>query len=729
MKILSRSTMKRSAVGARSITPTGNFVRRVAASGLGAVVLLPTLTNAQQSLEEIIVTAERREQSLQDVSISATVVTGDDLVTKGIDNLQEMQQIAPSLAINTFNRSTFINIRGVGIAQAAPTSSPGVAYYLDGTLIPHEVFIGHSFYDIGSVEVLRGPQGTLTGQNSTGGAIYVRTPEPETEKMFGYLDQSIANYDSYRTTGALNLPLSDKAAVRVAAVYDTRDSFTDNIGPSGSSPGSGDLFGVRTNLAYSPTESIKINLRGDYFNLNSDDSAVKNRNDLVTSDPFTIEEDAKTFLNEDGYRISGEARIDLSSNVQFRVLTSWQDGDQEQQQDGDRTATARARPTLEGGRVHLTTVGYETFTSEVNLLSTGEGAFQWVIGAFYLDESIPALLLTDRNNTTDFVSATDRIDIETENTSVSGFGQINYRFTEAWEVIAGLRYTEDNQDLTRTLVPGPPPPQGFPFTTSADSSEVTGRGGLNFHLNEDTMLYGSFSRGYKAGGINALFFQPNYEPERNEVVELGFKKMLFDGRLRVNGAGFYSDYTNVQLLSVTAIPPFPPISLTQNAATAEAYGAELEIAYAHDRIAFNLGTGYLQAEFAEDVILNNGNTNMNQLVPKGSSLPFSPEWTLNAGIQYDFPIGGLMLTPRLQYSYTAEQLADPFPSRATRVDSRGILDFKTTLKVSDVLSLEAFVTNFTDETYLASNLQPQGANGGFIYGAPLQFGVRGRYSF
>lgn len=129
-------------------------------------------------LSEIIVTAERRQQSLQDVPISATVLTGEELQKKGVTNLNDIQQVAPSVAINTFNRSTFINIRGVGIAQSAPTSNPGVAYYIDGQLIPHEQFIGHSFYDIGSIEVLRGPQGTLSGQNSTAVRSTSARPSP-----------------------------------------------------------------------------------------------------------------------------------------------------------------------------------------------------------------------------------------------------------------------------------------------------------------------------------------------------------------------------------------------------------------------------------------------------------------------------------------------------------------------------------------------------------------------
>ena len=184
-----------------------------------------------------MVTAERREQNLQEVPISATVFSGEDLDRRGVTDLNDIQTVAPSIAINVVNRSTFVNIRGVGIAQSAPTSSPGVAYYLDGQLIPHEQFIGQSFYDIEPIEVLRGPQGTLTGQNSTGGAIYVRTPKPQFEDYSGDIEQTVGNYGWMRTVGAANLGFTDNFAVRVAAVHDERDSFTDNIGPSASEPG------------------------------------------------------------------------------------------------------------------------------------------------------------------------------------------------------------------------------------------------------------------------------------------------------------------------------------------------------------------------------------------------------------------------------------------------------------------------------------------------------------
>src|SRR5690349_16081279 len=249
-------------------------------------------TPGSTELDEVVVTAERREENLQNVPASATVLSAEDLAAGGVDNIIDIQTVAPSVAINTYNRSTFINIRGVGVAQSAPTSNPGVAYYIDGMFIPHEQFIAQSFYDIESIEVLRGPQGTLTGQNSTGGAIYVRTPPPNMDGMSGYLDQTVADADWYRTAAAVNLPLGDKSALRVSAGYDRRGSFTDNIGPSGSEPGSGRDASVRAALRVAPSDSATIDLRFEHFDRRTDYTAIKNRADAVTSDPFTIEEDA-----------------------------------------------------------------------------------------------------------------------------------------------------------------------------------------------------------------------------------------------------------------------------------------------------------------------------------------------------------------------------------------------------------------------------------------------------
>jgi iron complex outermembrane receptor protein len=683
---------------------------------------VPAPAAGSGALEEVIVTAERREQSQQDLPISLTVLTGDDLVQRGVDDLNDVQQVAPSVAINTYNRSTFVNIRGVGIAQSAPTSNPGVAYYIDGQLVPHEQFIGQSFFDIGSIEVLRGPQGTLTGQNSTGGAIYVRTPEPVFGGYGGTFDQTLGSDGWSRTVGAVNLGFSDNLALRVAAVHDDRDSFTNNIGPSASSPGNSRLDAQRLNLGLRFGERVKANLRYEHFDFDTDNNAVKNRNDAVSADPFTIEEDARSFLLQSGYRASGELRVGLTDAIEVRALTSWQDGFTKDQTDGDRTATARPRPPAANvGRVSLARTDFETRVNEVNLLSKGQGPLQWVLGAFALDEDVPVTLLRDNNHVTDFVSSTSTIITKAKNTSYSGFGQVNYFLSDAFEVLVGGRYSEDKQVYNRIALPGPPPPPGTDTVgPPAKSNEFTGKVGLNYHRTQDTMLYATASKGYKAGGVNLTLNTPNFAPETNVVYELGMKTLLADRHLRINGDVFYSDYKDIQLSSLLNGLP-----LTQNAASGESYGAELELTGQFDALGFTVGIGYLDAQFARDAMIVNTVTNLPQLVHKGDDLAFSPKLTANAGIEYVLRFGAARLTPRLQWSHVDEQLATPFPSGVSIVPSRDIFDARLMFEPNENWRLEAFVSNFTDKTYIAAQIQnSSSADGGIIYGAPRQYGVR-----
>ena len=458
----------------------------------------------QDKIDRVVITAERREEDAQDVAISASVFDGEALAEQGVNTLNDIQRIAPSLAINTFNRSTFINIRGVGIAQSAPTSSPGVAYYIDGALIPHEQFIGQSFFDIGSVEVLRGPQGTLTGQNSTGGAMYVRSPAPDFDSFGGYLDQTVGDFNWMKTQAAVNIPLGAIAALRASIVSDTRDSFTTNIGASQSEPGKGNLLSARLNLEVRPSDDWTFNLRYENFDYQTDNNAVKRRNDVVSTDPFVIQEDARSFLNQSGYRLSGEARWDMNDWLAVRYLISKQRGATKDQTDGDRTTTALPRPlppapnNTNTGRVSFARTEFDTLIHEINLLSTDDGPLKWVVGAFYLEEDVPVSLLRDNTHTTDFVTVVRGSEIRTlaVNTSKSVFGQASYAFTSQWEAVAGLRYSEDEQVYTRLAS------AGGVGTTSAQSDEVTGRLALNFRPMDDILLYASASKGYKAGGVN-----------------------------------------------------------------------------------------------------------------------------------------------------------------------------------------------------------------------------------
>jgi iron complex outermembrane receptor protein len=738
--------------------PTPASVPQVAepqgATGPGSVSNQPA-----GALEDIVVTAERREQSLQAVPISATVLSANDIARRGVTNIADIQQVAPSVAINTVNRSTFINIRGVGIAQSAPTSNPGIAYYIDGQLVPHEQFIGQSFFDIGSIEVLRGPQGTLTGQNSTGGAIYVRTPDPRFDEVSGFVEGTAGNYGQFRAVGAINLPFTDNLAARFAYVHDERNSFTRNIGPSRSTPGNLNLDAFRVNVAArSSDDALKFNLRFEHFDYRTDNIAVKNRGDLVIalrdpaqpaidprqSDPFVIREDATSFLNQRGYRLSGELRYDFMEGVQVRALTSWQDGYTHDQADGDRgiAPVNLAVPTARRGRVSYASTDFRTFINELNLISTGKGPFQWVLGGFVMRETIPLLQLRDDRSTTDVVSQTlVRTVTKARNRAESIFGQANWYVTPEIELLAGARYSWDKQiydrfDVNRTITTGRDTPVNASNQATQSSTALTGKLGVNYHMQGGTLLYVTASKGYKAGGVNLTIGTPNFIPEKNYVYEAGVKTELLDRHLRVNADIFYSNYKDIQLASL-----FNGLPLTQNAADGKSWGAELEVTGQFSALGFNLGVGYLDAQFAKSVCVNNTNNPVgtpalcggaaNELVPKGRVLPFSPKWTINAGIQYAAELGGdMVLTPRVQWAHLSSQLGSPFPSVFTIIPGRDVFDARLTLDIGERLRVEAYSTNFTDKTYISSQIQnASSANGGYVFGAPRQYGVRGTVRF
>ena len=726
---------------------TPNIALRAAMGVLLCSTAMPAMAQdsgaeTNTGLQDIIVTAERREQNLQDIPVSATVLSGEELQQKGVTNLNDIQQVAPSIAINTFNRSTFINIRGVGIAQSAPTSNPGVAYYIDGQLIPHEQFIGHSFYDIGTIEVLRGPQGTLTGQNSTGGAIYVRSPDPKFNSKSITADLTIGNYDRYRAVLTAEAG-GDNIAFRLAYVHDERDSYTKNIAANArSQPGNSKLDAVRATLKMQDDSGrFTFYLRGEYFDMRSDNNAIKRRNDTVSTNPFEIQEDGRSYQNQVGYRLSSEARYDLSDGVQLRGLVSWQDGYTHDQTDGDRTATALPVPAnlptnganraLYPGRVSRGETVFETLIGEVNLLSTGDGPLQWVVGGFLLDETVPVTLLRDNRSVLDFVSSSSDIITSAKNTSYSVFGQVNYFLTDNFEVLIGGRYSWDKQVYTRFVAAGPP--LNPPAVGTAETEKLTGKIGLNYHMGDTGMLYVSASRGYKAGGVNLTPNTPNFLPETNTVYEAGFKTELLDNHLRLNGSVFISDYKDIQLASLVGGLP-----VTQNALAGEAKGAELEATAQFGGLSANLGLGYLDAKFSNSACISDTNapgtdtgcpTNL-RFVPEGRTLPFSPKWTVNAGVQYSVEMDGFTITPRFQWSHLAKQYATPFPSANTLVPSRDVFDARLTFDIDDAYKVELFANNLFDKTYIATQIQnSSSADGGIIYGAPRTFGLRVKVGF
>ncbi|HWW20080.1 MAG TPA: TonB-dependent receptor, partial [Steroidobacteraceae bacterium] len=631
-------------------------------------------------LTEVTITAEKKSENLQTTSVSATVRNGEELKEEGVLNIQDLQLETPGLTIQPpLSSETFINIRGVGIQQTNPASSNGVAFYVDGQAIPSLIDTVDTFYDIQDVEVLRGPQGTLVGSNSDGGAIFVNSVQPSFDALKGYLEQTFGNYNDRRTEGAVNLPLSDMFAARVAFVYETRDSFTTNLGAQASSPiaaaagfpgaqnqpGNINFNAVRAQLAFRPNEDFEYTLRYEPYSSRTDGFAVKPDEAAIGplgayfkvpttrfADPtaaaiqnqaFTIDYDRNQYYNISGQRSTGTGIWHMTPDVELRSVSSYQSGYESDLTDVD-ASSAPADVYL------VRRADFRTFTQEFNLLSTGPGPLQWVVGAYYLNSRGPLSL--------QFVNGGGGpLSVISYHTNVAGFASATYQFTDQWSFTLGGRYSHDNQPFHEL---GHLPIPNEVFKTTA--SEPTGTAKINFQATADTLIYASVSTGYKAGGVNLqippIITPPPFKPEKNVVEELGLKTTTLNGHLRFDGDVFNSHYTDFQVQETIVANPAPgvfiPAPYTQNAGSARIWGAEAEFTGAFDQLQANFGASYLNAKTSGTFTFT-GPTGIPYQIPSGTDVPYAPDWTITAGVQYGLPLASGVLTPRLQYQYQASQ--------------------------------------------------------------------------
>jgi iron complex outermembrane receptor protein len=345
--------MSQHASGPRYSPAIAQCIAFVSAISLAATAHAQTASEQGASgdtLEDVVITAEKRSEDLQKVPISATVVTAADLAVKNINTIQDLGNIAPGVSVQPQSTGeSFINIRGVGVQATSPTSSNGVVFYVDSQYIPDNFTNLFSLFDIGSVQILRGPQGTLVGVNATGGAILVSTAQPQLNDTSGYYTQTIGNYSDFKEEGAINLPISDTLAMRAAFVSETQDSFTKNLGSGvpGSfnldAPGNVDTQAVRLQLLWQPFDALSVTARLEKFQSRTDGPALKPIANPATdpfsaglqNQPYVVAYSQPTFFNVFGERGSAEIKWDITPGIQLRSVTSIQDGREQDSEDFD----------------------------------------------------------------------------------------------------------------------------------------------------------------------------------------------------------------------------------------------------------------------------------------------------------------------------------------------------------------------------------------------------------
>lgn len=659
---------------------------------------------------EIVVTAQRREESVQRIPIALSVVTAAALDKQNVAEVNDLQRVTPSLTVQEVGLTKYVNIRGIGLNASQPGLSTGVAYHLDG-LFSRELGLQTPYYDIARVEVLRGPQGTLAGQNATGGAIFVVSQAPKLGETSGHASFSYGSYDHFTGEGAINIPISDVLAARIATYVESRNSFTTNLIAPGSSskttfqPGNLNRLATRVSLLYKPSDSFEVTLRGEFFNLRTDGIARKPFTDVI-ADPYTTASSENGKADTTSRRVSAEVKIQLTDGIQLRSLTGYQYNrvNNAYDSDGASVVTPLTRQAIT----------QPAFSQEFNLISTGNGPAQWVLGAYHYAFT---------SNKSGFLN-NGAVDVQGHPGSKSQalFGQLTYKVTDNVELIGGIRYNKDensdNGNLTLLFIPAPHPV--IPFNNVAKTDAWTGKLGANVRLNDDHNLYVTASKGYRAGGTN-FGGAPSFDKETIYNYEAGLKSKFLDGHVRTQFSGYYDVYQGVQ---VNTINPLTHLEGVVNAGDADFWGLEGQIqanvgglsidgslAYSHTK----LGTAALIDPLGAATPVQVG----------GRRLPLAPTWTGSIGIEYRAELGGGdTITPRVQYSYVGQQWASVFQRSFESLGAFRQWEARLTYE-HDKFSLAAFATNFSNQTYVAG----QSESAFRLYGAPRQYGVKLGYSF
>ena len=723
---------------------------------------------AQNVLDEIIVTSEKREQNVQDVPVAISAFSADMLESRGISTAQDLQLSVPGLTIseNIQAGTAKVTMRGIGSENFGSGGDPGVPLHVNGHYSQFTAHMLRDMVDVDRVEVQRGPQGTLYGRNALGGNVNIITKRP-TEDFEGLIRGDVGNYGKKQFQAVVSGPFSESLRGRLVVSDESRDGYVENIGSAGQDLETSDYTSIRGVLEIDLTENVQAYLNAYSF----DDSgvhAVRMISDYPTTatffggpnywvvnsagtnpsatDPFKI----RTNTPASGSDKSSGASMDVSwdlGNMEFRSLTAYDDSETKTSDDLDGSDVVNIRTDYDFSSA--------TFTQELQLLSSADESLKWVLGLYYYKENADYFFFRPQNATFDTNGDTlvnsDDLDLQilattdTDTISYAVYGQLDYAFSEQLELVLGLRYTKDEKErpddgILFGVALEPP----FVFSNGGDKdewSEFTGKLGLNFRISDEVMAYTSYSRGYKAGGYNTT--QPgSYDPEFLDAYELGFKSRWWDNRLQMNLAAFYYDYKDKQDIQSILVAGLPSLPKLVNASGATVKGIEVEVqVYMLEGLQIDFSVGYLDAEFDEYDNFDAAFPALGVQDLSGNKLPYSPEWKIHVGAQYEWVLGGGQgnITARADYSWVDERWVNGFNRMADGVviSANGDLlnDYST---INARLQWEStgakwlaeiYAKNLTDEVVTTHTVPLSGPLTAGTFLPPRTYGLRVTYSF
>jgi outer membrane receptor protein involved in Fe transport len=718
------------------------------AQGASAQSEPPARSGQSTSLEEVVVTAQRREQRAQDVGIAISVLSGDSLAQQGVVNVNQLQNNTPNLEVEPAfgGGQPQFRIRGVGFQDYAANNSPTVGVYVDEVAFPVPVMTQGLLFDIDRVEVLRGPQGTLYGRNTTGGAINFLTRNPTTDFHAGGSLEA-GSYGHVVTEGYASGPLSDTVSARFSIGMEHGGGFQHNR-VTGQGLGDADKVAARAKFDWKASENLDMRLTLHAAYDHSEAQGDYLFSDFHTAFGFgpTIPADTDRFATGWGFRPAFAAENGFSptrkpgkhnnmagadgyidydfGNVRLSSITSYEQMHRNEVGDWDTTQFAESDVFWGGDE--------KVFSQELRFASTGEGRLHWVAGAYYSHQTQNEIYASDFTNVFG-LSAHITYDQKVE--SISGFGQAEYVFTDRLKLIGGLRYEHETRDLnnfTSAFGGGTALP---PTDATTDMSPVTGKAELDFKPVDRVLLYASASKGVKSGGFttyntaSAAGISP-FLPEKLYAYEAGFKTNLTP-EFQLNGAAYYYDYRDQQVLSIVCTAN-GAVGRFANAPKSQIHGFELEGVWQPvGGLRISQSASYKKGEFKEfqdeDVAACQADFGHSHPINRAGDPIKFPKWSYGGDISYDWLMGGMRVTAQTDYSWH-----DRYPSwlgATYDVSSYWLVNASLSLAPAQASwGVTLFARNLFNENYdLTRNFfvnaniaQP---------GAPRTYGLRLNYDF
>ncbi len=826
----------------RSQSPLAARIRAtllLAALPAGLAPLLATADPAAAqapvaALDEVVVTAQKRTENVQDVPISISAFSAEYLERLQSERIGDALDFAPNVPRSsgpTGGADGFFFIRGVGQVDNSATVDPGVGVYVD------EVFLGRiqgaslDLLDIDRVEVLRGPQGTLFGRNTIGGAVSVITKNP-TEDLEGLVRVTLGSRDKRDVQAMLNLPLGDTTGLRASVFSRNQDGWVTNRW-TGQDFGAVEDLGGRVKFRWDFSETGSLTIAGDatrrrgspinttLLDFNPTAGPTDPRTGVVTLPGFTQtgvpfpfppqppgpplppprfpatdlanDRSGNPYLGfnsiaaelpEDTRGVSATLQFDLGFGT-LKSISAYRSLEQIAAADLDGTGYVLYDARFE--------IDQTQFSQELQLTGSIADRAEWLVGAYYFAEesandtficqgtNVPARGPTGQpiplpnvpgqppppfprfvpgpstRNDGRCLQFVNRIDLDNE--SIAGYANLEYALTDRWSAFGGLRYTRDTKEQALDssfdnragvatffgLAPvGGEAPQASPRNPAWPQpiryentwSELTPRVGVDFKASDDALFYASWARGFKSGGFGAratpLAPLEIFDPETVTTAEVGFKIEFGEGRARLNGAVFQSDYDDIQLLVLNEAAQFE----TRNAGDSRVRGIELELrARPTEALDVTLAGGWLDNEYQRVRVGRNAVTGLpfpNQ-IEITDKLPNSPEYTLDVGAEYRWSLGnGNSFGLRGDYNYRAEHFFQAPNNPFDRQGGYGIASARATFTFpAQGLTVGIYGQNLGDKLYFITKNDTRATLGVATgnYGAPREFGIDASWSF